>query len=71
MVMRLLHLHHQQLAGRSQRTSTQLFLRLLSPNLLLVETMLSKAQKARLGARAQRGAPIAPGGSLGAKMGFF
>ncbi|MFS7962482.1 hypothetical protein Hanom_Chr08g00727151 [Helianthus anomalus] len=28
-------------------------------------------KSARLGARAQRGAPIAPGGSLGAKMGFF
>ncbi|KAJ0491752.1 hypothetical protein HanPI659440_Chr12g0448161 [Helianthus annuus] len=36
MVMWLLH-HYQQLAGGSQRTSTQLFLRLLSRNLLLVE----------------------------------
>ncbi|KAJ0924479.1 hypothetical protein HanPSC8_Chr05g0228631 [Helianthus annuus] len=33
--------------------------------------VVKSAKSARLGARAQRGAPIAPGGSLGAKMGFF
>ncbi|KAM0046239.1 hypothetical protein Hdeb2414_s0009g00313821 [Helianthus debilis subsp. tardiflorus] len=33
--------------------------------------VVKSAKSARLGAREQRGAPIAPGGSLGAKMGFF
>ncbi|KAJ0945691.1 hypothetical protein HanPSC8_Chr03g0130991 [Helianthus annuus] len=33
--------------------------------------VVKSAKSARLGARAQRGALIAPGGSLGAKMGFF